>query len=127
MADNRESEGTARRQTLCMSVSCSNEQAATGGSDSTIHLYDLATHQTLQVCKARYLQEQELHYPACNTNTCQQSDGTARCTLSAVLYALPPKPLTTAEVAVHTQHTAYLFRKTTSTHLTYSISVQENN
>ncbi|XP_063077322.1 uncharacterized protein LOC134467353 [Engraulis encrasicolus] len=46
-----EGAGGGSRQTLCMSVSCSNEQAATGGSDATVQLYDLATHQVIQAFK----------------------------------------------------------------------------
>ncbi|XP_055777472.1 U5 small nuclear ribonucleoprotein 40 kDa protein-like isoform X1 [Salvelinus fontinalis] len=44
--------GGGQRQTLSLSVSPSGEKAATGGSDSAIHLYDLSTHQRLMTCKA---------------------------------------------------------------------------
>ncbi|XP_056153574.1 uncharacterized WD repeat-containing protein all2124-like [Lampris incognitus] len=40
------------RETLCLSLSPSGERAATGGSDSAVHLYDLATRQRLMTCKA---------------------------------------------------------------------------
>ncbi|XP_053496275.1 uncharacterized protein LOC128617238 isoform X2 [Ictalurus furcatus] len=46
------SEVGEQRQTLCLSVSPSGEQAATGGSDSAIHLYDLNTQQRKQTCRA---------------------------------------------------------------------------
>ncbi|KAG7325420.1 hypothetical protein KOW79_011736 [Hemibagrus wyckioides] len=39
-----------KRQSLCLSISPSGEQAVTGGSDSVIHLYDLNTHQRIQTC-----------------------------------------------------------------------------
>ncbi|XP_072523808.1 WD repeat-containing protein 82-like [Salminus brasiliensis] len=45
-------EKQAPRQTLCLSISPSGERAVTGGSDSDIHLYDLSTHQRLQICRA---------------------------------------------------------------------------
>ncbi|KAL0984494.1 hypothetical protein UPYG_G00142210 [Umbra pygmaea] len=41
-----------QRQTLSLSMSPSGDKAATGGSDSAIHLYDLSTHQRLMTCKA---------------------------------------------------------------------------
>ncbi|KAJ8414177.1 hypothetical protein AAFF_G00050470 [Aldrovandia affinis] len=41
-----------RRQTLSLSLSSSGKIAATGGSDSAIHLYDLHTHQRLLTCSA---------------------------------------------------------------------------
>ncbi|MCJ8738171.1 hypothetical protein PDJAM_G00032610 [Pangasius djambal] len=50
--DNGKGEGGMERQTLCLSISPSGEQSVTGGSDSAIHLYDLNTHQRLQVCRA---------------------------------------------------------------------------
>ena len=46
-------EGEAPRQTLSLCVSPSGEKAATGGSDSPILLYDLATHQRVLTCRAR--------------------------------------------------------------------------
>ncbi|XP_062331402.1 F-box/WD repeat-containing protein sel-10-like [Osmerus eperlanus] len=45
-------EGKAPRQTLSLCVSPSGETAATGGSDSSILLYDLATHQRVLTCRA---------------------------------------------------------------------------
>ncbi|XP_076857078.1 uncharacterized protein LOC143510999 [Brachyhypopomus gauderio] len=39
-----------QRQTLCLSVS--GQRAVTGGSDAAIHIYDLSTHQRLQICRA---------------------------------------------------------------------------
>lgn len=54
-------EGGVQRQTHSLSISPSGERAVTGGSDSALHLYDLSTHQRLQVCKARY--SVKLHYP----------------------------------------------------------------
>lgn len=47
--------GGGQRQTLSLSLSPSGEKAATGGSDSAIHLYDLSTHQRLMTCKARWV------------------------------------------------------------------------
>uniref|UniRef100_A0A3P9AN43 Anaphase-promoting complex subunit 4-like WD40 domain-containing protein n=1 Tax=Esox lucius TaxID=8010 RepID=A0A3P9AN43_ESOLU len=44
--------GGGHRQTLSMSISPSGEKAATAGSDSAIHLYDLSTHQRLMTCRA---------------------------------------------------------------------------
>ncbi|KAJ8364379.1 hypothetical protein SKAU_G00132100 [Synaphobranchus kaupii] len=41
-----------QRQTLSLSLSSSGEIAATGGSDSAIHLYDLHTHQKVLICSA---------------------------------------------------------------------------
>ncbi|KAG9350015.1 hypothetical protein JZ751_026368 [Albula glossodonta] len=41
-----------QRQTLSLSLSSSGETAATGGSDSAIHLYDVHTHQRLLTCSA---------------------------------------------------------------------------
>ncbi|KAJ8245888.1 hypothetical protein GJAV_G00261370 [Gymnothorax javanicus] len=40
------------RQTLSLSISPLGEIAATGGSDSAIHLYDLRTHQRVHTCCA---------------------------------------------------------------------------
>ncbi|KAL4604938.1 WD repeat-containing protein 5-like isoform X1 [Arapaima gigas] len=45
-------EGMGQRQTFSLSVTSSGEKAATGGSDSAIHLYDLHTHQKLLTCSA---------------------------------------------------------------------------
>lgn len=52
--DSEESEGQVQRETLCLTISPSGEQAVSGGSDSAIHLYDLNTHQRLQIYKSRY-------------------------------------------------------------------------
>ncbi|XP_035259897.1 U5 small nuclear ribonucleoprotein 40 kDa protein-like isoform X2 [Anguilla anguilla] len=41
-----------QRQTLSMSISSSGEIAATGGSDSVVHLYDLHTQQRVLTCSA---------------------------------------------------------------------------
>lgn len=57
------SEVGKQRQTLCLSVSPSGEQAATGGSDSAIHLYDLNTQQRKQTCKARYQHVGNTQFP----------------------------------------------------------------
>ncbi|KAM9462402.1 uncharacterized protein Hap1MRO34_016343 isoform 1-T1 [Clarias gariepinus] len=50
-----EEEEVVERQTLCLSISPSGEKAVTGGSDSAIHLYDLHTLQTMQICTASSL------------------------------------------------------------------------
>ncbi|KAF4084628.1 hypothetical protein AMELA_G00108390 [Ameiurus melas] len=50
--DSGKGEVGEQRQTLCLSVSPSGEQAATGGSDSAIHVYDLNTQQRKQTCRA---------------------------------------------------------------------------
>ncbi|TSL75247.1 WD repeat-containing protein 5 [Bagarius yarrelli] len=47
-----EGEGEKQRQSFCLSVSPSGEQAVTGGSDSVIHLYDLNTQQRVQILRA---------------------------------------------------------------------------
>ncbi|KAF5892118.1 WD repeat-containing protein 38-like [Clarias magur] len=53
---NKEESGeVVERQTLCLSLSPSGENAVTGGSDSAIHLYDLTTLQTTQICTASQL------------------------------------------------------------------------
>ncbi|KAK3528954.1 hypothetical protein QTP70_014146 [Hemibagrus guttatus] len=52
MIHNGKGDREEKRQTLCLSISPSGEQAVTGGSDSAIHLYDLNTHQRKQICKA---------------------------------------------------------------------------
>ena len=43
----------SKLETLCLAVSPSGERAATGCSNSTVHLYDLRTHQSILTCKAR--------------------------------------------------------------------------
>ncbi|XP_062859322.1 WD repeat-containing protein 38-like [Trichomycterus rosablanca] len=50
--DDGAGEREAQRQTLSLSVSPSEDRALTGGSDSAIHLYDLNTHQRLQIFTA---------------------------------------------------------------------------
>ncbi|XP_056433599.1 uncharacterized protein LOC130371762 [Gadus chalcogrammus] len=42
----------SKLETLCLAVSPSGERAATGCSNSTVHLYDLRTHQSILTCKA---------------------------------------------------------------------------
>ncbi|XP_026864999.1 WD repeat-containing protein 38-like isoform X2 [Electrophorus electricus] len=41
-----------QRQTLCLSISASGERILTGGCDAAIHIYDLSTHQRLQIYRA---------------------------------------------------------------------------
>ncbi|XP_007235955.2 WD repeat-containing protein 5B [Astyanax mexicanus] len=50
--DSEEDEDPQPRESLCLSTSLSGERAVTGGSDATVHLYDLNTCQRLQVCRA---------------------------------------------------------------------------
>ncbi|KAK0130526.1 Pre-mRNA-splicing factor prp5 [Merluccius polli] len=46
-------ERDSQRETLCLAVSPAGAKAATGGSDSTVRLYDLHTHQSILTCQAR--------------------------------------------------------------------------
>ncbi|KAF7704966.1 dynein assembly factor with WDR repeat domains 1-like [Silurus meridionalis] len=48
-------EEVMQRQTLCLSVSRSGDQAVTGGSDSTVHLYDIHTQREKQICRPSML------------------------------------------------------------------------
>ncbi|XP_027014850.2 uncharacterized protein LOC113650621 isoform X2 [Tachysurus fulvidraco] len=50
--ENGKNEGEQKRQSLCLSISPSGENAVTGGSDSDIYLYDLNTHQRIQILKS---------------------------------------------------------------------------
>jgi len=43
----------SRREALCLAVSPAGERAATGGSNATVRLYDLHTHQNILTCQAR--------------------------------------------------------------------------
>ncbi|KAJ8284294.1 hypothetical protein COCON_G00031440 [Conger conger] len=51
-----------QRQTLSLAVSSSGKVAATGGSDSAIHLYDLHTHQRVLTCSASAYNSREREF-----------------------------------------------------------------
>ncbi|CAL8303379.1 unnamed protein product [Lota lota] len=52
LGDPMDVEKGSKAETLCLAVSPSGERAATGGSNSTVHLYDLHTHQSILTCQA---------------------------------------------------------------------------